>query len=409
MRRANRRKINILYISHSAELYGAEQCLLLLLSNLDRKRFSPVVVLPKDGPLRQKLAEISVPAEIVPTMRGWLSRKSKVWRFFLMLGIMPFLLSSILRLRKLIDAYDVDLVHTNSLVVIDGALAARLSKVPHVWHAREILIPEASHRFFFGPRAAISIIRHLSDRVIAISEAVAQGFGQEARHSQVKIIYDGAATTTGKSVDSGRGIRSELGIPDEAPLVGEIAQLQAVKGYEDLVMAAAMVRQAIPNVVFIGVGDCSEANLPYKQRIVDLIKQYDLENSFKLVGFRDDIPDVFAALDLVVQPSRYEPFGRVVIEAMAAGKPVVGTLVGGIPEIIEDGMTGLLVPPSSPDALAKAIIKILKDPATSHRMGQAGAQRVDTYFSLRRYKEFEKVYEELLQDRFMNHFEGNVP
>ena len=72
-------------------------------------------------------------------------------------------------------------------------------------------------------------------------------------------------------------------------------------------------------------------------------------------------------------------------------------------------MTGLLVPPSSPDALAKAIIKILQDPAMSHRMGQAGAQRVDTYFSLRRYKEFEKVYKELLQDRFMNHFEGNVP
>ncbi len=390
-------KKTVLYISHSAELYGAEQCLLLLLNSLDRERFYPIVVLPRDGPLKQKLADMSVPVEIVPTMRGWLSRKSRIWRLFLMIAIIPFTLASVLRLRRIISSRSVDLVHTNSLVVIDGALAARLSGIPHVWHAREILIPETSHKFFLGPQAAIFIIKCLSDRVIAISEAVYQDYRLGPQHSYVQVIYDGVPTNTGQPTNCGHNIRSELGISNDTPLIGEIAQVQAVKGYEDFVMAAAIVRQVIRDAIFIGVGDSSEADLAYKQRVLDLIKQYDLERAFKLVGFRDDVSEIIAALDLVVLPSHYEPFGRVLIEAMAAGKPVVGTRVGGIPEIIKDGVTGLLVPPGSPNALAKAIVGILQNPAASHQMGQSGQRQVDTVFSLERYKEFEQVYEELLE------------
>jgi glycosyltransferase involved in cell wall biosynthesis len=389
------RRIKILYISHSAELYGAEQCLLLLLDNLDKDRFSPVVVLPKDGPLKQKLVDISIPVEIIPSIRSWLSRKNQIWRLLLLIAIIPFVLFSVLRLRRLIAAYDIALVHTNSLVIIDGALAARLSKIPHIWHAREILIPETAHKFFLGPQAAISIIEHLSDRVIAISDAVHQNFRQAIQPSQIETIYDGVETAT-RSTLARHQIRQTLGVSDDIPLIGEIAQINPVKGYEDLVIAAAIVRQVIPNAVFIGVGNSSKADLLYKQRIIDLIKQYNLQDSFKLIGFRDDIPEILSALDLLILPSRYEPFGRVLIEAMAAGKPVVGTQVGGIPEIIEDGVTGLLVPPYSPNALAKAITTILQDPARAQQMGRAGQQRVQTHFNLKRYVEIEKIYEELL-------------
>jgi glycosyltransferase involved in cell wall biosynthesis len=387
-------RITILYISHSAELYGAEQCLLLLLSSLDKRRFSPIVVLPKDGPLKQKLDDLSIPVEIVPTMRAWLNRRGKVWRFLLIIATLPFIVLSVLRLRKLIATQQVDLVHTNSLVVVDGALAARLSKIPHVWHAREILLPATSHKFFLGHRAAISIIKRLSDRVIAVSEAIYHNFQNSGADHRLELVYDGVEVTHPPD-DARHQIRQTLGIADDIPLVGEIAQIQPVKAYEDLVAAAAIVRQAIPNAAFIGIGDSSKSNFSYKQRVIDLIKEHNLQDSFKLIGFRDDILQVLSALDLLALPSHYEPFGRVLIEAMAAGKPTVGTQVGGIPDIIEDGVTGLLVPPGSPDALAKAITTILEDPIKARQMGDAGQRRVQAHFNLKSYARIEKIYEEL--------------
>ena len=392
----NRKKV-VLYVSHSAGLYGAELCLLNLVANLDKDRFLPIVVLPKKGPLKQKLEELNITVEVVSSIRAWLTRRNGIQRFFYLLAVIPFVSASIWRLRQIVTHYKVDLIHTNSLTIINGALASRLLGIPHVWHARELLIPETVFNFFLGPYIALSAIKRLSNRVIAMSFGVRQTFCQQGNCSKVVVVYDGLEFEIFESSRAQTSIRSQLDIPDDALLVGEIGRVTAIKGYEDLVRAAATVKKAIPNVTFIGVGGKSKTDAAYEQKILKLISSYNLQDSFKLIGYRADVLDIMFALDLLVLPSHSEAFGRVLVEAMAAGKPVIGANVGGIPEIIEDGVTGLLFPPHSPDDLAQAIIKILQDPDLAHRMGAAGRERAKIRFSPERYvAEIQKIYEELL-------------
>jgi glycosyltransferase involved in cell wall biosynthesis/SAM-dependent methyltransferase len=396
---SNHKTRGILYLSHSADLYGAELCLLTLVTNLNKDRFLPIVVLPGNGPLKQKLEELDICVEIVPSIRAWLTRRNGIQRLLHLLTVIPFICVSVWQLRQIVARYKVDLIHTNSLVVIDGALAARTSGIPHVWHARELLIPETVFNFFFGPRVALSVIERLSDQIIAMSFGVKQTFCQQNECSKVVVIYDGLEPGTFQPAHTKTSIRSQLNIPDNALLVGEVGRVSAIKGYEDLVKAAAIVKKTIPNVTFIGVGGKSKSDAAYGQKMIKLINTYHLQDLFKLTGYRTDVSEIMSTLDLLVLPSHSEAFGRVLVEAMAAGKPVIGTTIGGIPEIIEDGVTGLLVPPGSPDDLARAIIKILRDPDLAHRMGAAGRERVKARFSPERsMAEIQKIYEKFVEE-----------
>jgi glycosyltransferase involved in cell wall biosynthesis len=393
-----KRKLCILYVSHSAQLYGAERSLLQLLRGLDRDRFSPVVVLPQEGPLRQEIVDLGIPVEVVSSIKSWLTRRSGIIRLLHHIGLVPFLVRSVWVLMRLINRYHVDLIHTNSLVVIDGALAARLLRIPHIWHAREVLACGSPYHFLFGRfgrSVALSLINHLSDYVIAISSAVRSSLSLTDGVCKFFIVYNAVDEGTFDSSLHRATTRQKLDVPDDTYLVGEVARLTPVKGYEDFVKAAAMVHQVVPNTRFVAVGDALRAS--YGQRISELIAGLGMERSFSLLGFRQDVAEIIAALDLLVLPSHYEPFGRALIEAMAAGKPVVGTNVGGIPEIIEDGVTGLLVAPGSPDELAGAITKILQNPDLARHMGAAGRERAKAHFSPERYvTEIQNVYEELV-------------
>jgi glycosyltransferase involved in cell wall biosynthesis len=392
----NQRKV-ILFISHSAGLYGAEAYLVSLVSGLDRNRFQPIVVLPGNGPLQTKLEELNVSVEVVPSIRGWLTRRRGIQGLLHFIAVIPFVLISAWRIRRIIFRRQVDLVHTNSSVVIDGALAARASGIPHIWHARELLIPETIFNFVFGPQVALSLIKRLSDWVVASSRGVKQTFRQQDDCSKVVVVYDGIELGMIQPIQAETLARTQLGIPEDSLLVGEVGKVIAIKGYDDFVKAADTVRRTIPNVAFIGVGGVSRSDIAYEQRIMELIDKYSLQGSFKLLGHRDDVACIMGELDLLVLPSHIDAFPRVLLEAMAASKPVVGTRVGGIPEIIEEGVTGLLVSPCSPSDLAQAIIKILKNPDLARRMGTAGRERVNAYFSAERYvTEIQEIYEELL-------------
>jgi glycosyltransferase involved in cell wall biosynthesis len=385
---------SILYISHSAELYGAEQSLLLLLKSLDQEEFRPIVVLPTNGPLKQELDVLSIPVKIIPSMKAWLTGRRGIQRLLHHLAIIPFILLSVWKLKRIIDRYHVHLIHTNTLVIIDGGLVAWLLKIPHIWHAREMLDDQSPHTFLFGPCVALSIVSGLSQRIVAISKAVADCFYRCKDATNIVVVYNAVTPDDSSMSDIKNDIRGQFNIPDDAPLVAQVSKLTPVKGCEDFVRAAAQIHQIMPEVVFLLIGGAPYPD--YKQKITNLIADYKLEDHFILTGFRQDVSDIIRIIDLLVLPSHYEPFGRVLIEAMSAGKPVIGTTVGGIPEIIADGVTGILVPPNSPDELAKAVAKILEDPEVARQMGQAGQQRAQTFFSSQRYvREIKKVYEEL--------------
>lgn len=387
----------VLYIAHSANLYGGELCLFNLVSKLDRSRFQPVVVLPKNGPLKQKLEDAHVTVEVIPSITAWLTKRQGIQRLLHFLAVVPLILFSVWRLHQIIARYQADLIHTNSLVIIDGALAARLTGLPHVWHARELLVPQTVFNFLFGPSVALSIINYLSDQIIAISAGIRQVFCQQVDCSKVRVVYDGIPIEEFQKTGSGVSIRSQFGFSRDTFLVGEIGMVTGIKGYEELVKAASIVRQTISNVKFIGIGGNLKSDLTYQHKLLELINNLNLQDVFILTGYRHDVAEILSELDLLVLPSHSEGFGLVLVEAMAAGKPVIGTKVGGIPEIIEDGITGFLIPPHSPDKLAQAIIKILENPDLAHNMGSRGRQKAEIQFNLQQsINEIQKIYEQIL-------------
>ena len=384
----------ILYVSHSAGLYGAERSLLQLLTGLDRTRFRPVAVLPAKGPLAPQLELLGVEIEVVPTMRAWLSRRRGLSRLLHHVGTAPFICASMCQIMRLIGLYRVDIVHTNSLTVIDGALAAKMCRVPHVWHAREILEGNSPHNLLLGPRATADIISRLSTIVVAISQAVAQGFNPAL--APLIVVYNGIddrffVARSGFRTD----VRDSLGVNDDEFLVGTVANLTPEKGYEDLVRAAALAIEKVAGLKFVGLGGVSYPD--YRCRIATLIEEYGMADRFRLLGFKENVDDYLKAFDLFVLPSRYEPFGRVVVEALAARVPVVATATGGIPEIIEDGISGWLVTPRLPEAIAAAIVRSINSPEVMATFREAGWERAKRLFNAERYvRDIERQYELLV-------------
>jgi glycosyltransferase involved in cell wall biosynthesis len=171
-----------------------------------------------------------------------------------------------------------------------------------------------------------------------------------------------------------------------------IGRFVAEKGHRHLLEAAARIERTKPGAhwVLVGAGEL-EASLKHQARGLGL------ESRVHFTGWRDDIPEVLAVSDVFVLPSESEGFGRVVVEAMAMARPVVATAVGGVPEIVQDGQTGILVPPSDPAALADAVRSLLDDPARASRLGAAGRARAESRFTLTAHVDgVERVYAEVL-------------
>ena len=385
---------SILHVVHSEKLYGAEQSLLRLVEGLKKRGYKSVVVMPRAGPLSQRFQELGVPVVFIPSIKPWLTNAQGIKRVLYNLYQIYYIILSVRQIRNTIRQHNIDLVHTITAVVIDGAIAARLTGIPHVWHIQEVIRPGIRRNFFLGAGVAWRIIDYLSAKVIAISKAVAAPYIGD--QSKLTIVYHGVDFGTFKPLSGMETVRQTFGLLPEWPLVGLLAQIHPGKRQEDFVKAAAFVHPLFPDARFLVIGgDLSSA---YGQYVQTLSRQLDTADHMVWTGFLENPLPLLQQLDIAVLPSKEEPFGIVVIEAMATGKPVIGTLSGGIPEIILDGETGLLVPLESPADLAQAIVLLLQDPDKACAMGQAGRRRVEKYFSLDQYVEnVEKVYQEVLR------------
>jgi glycosyltransferase involved in cell wall biosynthesis len=273
-------------------------------------------------------------------------------------------------LARLLRELRVDLVHTHGAFALNalGRMAARLARVPVVSHLH------IENHFRGGAvgraqREVDNATARLCARVIAVSDdtrraLVAQGYPA----SRVVVVHNGV------SVPPASG-----GTPGTGPLrIGEIARLCDVKGQRDLIRALRLV----PDVRAVLVGDDLEAGGAYRRLLERDIEAAGLAHRVELVGYRPDVPAILDGLDVVVLPSWIEGMPLVLLEAMAHAKPVVATHVGGTPEVVVDGQTGLLVPPRDPEALAGAFRRLIEDPELARSMGQAGYERVRTEFSV---------------------------
>ncbi len=377
--------LRILYLNHVTEISGAEMSLLALLRGLDKARYEPVCVLPGPGPLSDRLREVSREVRYAPFVRFKRTRNPLL--LFAYANLLPVTVKPLVRY---LIKHEVHLIHSNSTIAhLHGALAARQMSLPCVWHMRD-LVP-------LGWWARI--YAKWTNRIIAISEAVREHLQRSGIPAEkIQVILNGVDLSAFAPRPS--PLRKGLGFTDEHFVFGMVAQLVPWKGHEVFLRAAARIVSAMPNARFVIVGDDLFGDHPdYVQSLVGLTELLALDDEVHFLGYRDDIVDVLASLDALVLPSLNEPFGRVLIEAMAMEKPVIATNVGGPPEIVDHEISGLLVPPADVDALADAMLRLARDQEWSRHLGKQGRARVARDFDIAlTVQRTQKVYDELMRD-----------
>ncbi len=379
----------ILYVHNSADLYGASRSLIRLIGRLDRERFRAVVVLPEPGRLEARLIEVGATVVVepgVPVIDRQLVRSARLllfpWRY----------VAAARMLRRLIREQGISLVHTNTGVIPSPALAARWAGVPHVWHIRDWF---QEFRQFWGPYSRY--ICGTSDRVLAVSEAIARQFGDRRK---VEVLHNGFDLGEFEVPREryAREFRERWGLGGEF-VVGTVGRIKLVrKGQETLVSAVAELAKRGRMVRCVMVGAPFPGNESHLQVLQAQVRAHGLEGRVVFTGELPDPRVAYPAFDAFVLPSgQPEPFGGVVMEAMAMGVPVIATAIGGSTDQVAEGETGFLVPPADPIALADRLERLIADPALRHRMGQGGPRRIQERFSLdQMVRRMEALYAELI-------------
>ena len=385
----------VLFVHSSNELYGSDRSLLELVRRLDPDRYRPVVALPVDlpyrGDLTRALREVGVPVfhvDMAILRRRYMSPVGlaqlacRLWTGTRALG-------HIVRTRH------IALVHSNSSAVLCGATASARHRLPHVWYVREMAQASPWVR-----RLLAWIVAARATRIVVNSAAVRAYLLQDVPQAAAKIVVIPPPVDTARftpDVD-GRPVREAWGVGPEEVLFGVVGRLHWWKGQDVFLRAAARLAREAPRARFVLVGDVVPGEEARRERLQALARDLGIARRVIWAGYRDDMPEVMAALDVLVLPSTApEPFGRVLIEAMATAKPVIATAHGGPLEIVEPEKTGLLVPPGNPEALAAAMRTLYARPDLRRRLGEAGLVRVRERYTIDQHvRAFDRLYTSLL-------------
>jgi glycosyltransferase involved in cell wall biosynthesis len=375
----------ILSVHNTADIYGASRSLLRMLRRLTKDGHEVHVVLPGRGPLVNLLLEHGINVHRYEPLAVIDRNQLRSFR-----GAIAFALNfqrSVFWLAALMLRQGFDVVHTNSAVIPAPALAAKFTGRRHVWHIREFFSDFPSlwklYQWYVGL---------LSAQIVANSLATREQFSARLR-KKCSVIYNGLDEDSGViDRENAQRFRASLGNPKW--LIGVVGRIKWVrKGQEVLVKAAALLANEFPDTRYVVVGSCAPGNEDHLVRLHELIHEKGLKERFIFAGELEDLRDIYAAFDLTVVPSMMpEPFGCVVVESMAVGTPVVGTRIGGIPEQIVDGTTGLLFEPGDEVGLARALSKLMSDEALRLSMADACRRRFQNTFSLdTAYSKFSEI------------------
>lgn len=382
-------RIKVLHVITRLVVGGAQDNTLLTVRHLDRGRYDVTLAsgptLGSEGSLEEGIPP-DLDFERIPALVRDPDPGRDAWALFHLCRLM--------RTRR----YHVVHTHTTKAGLL-GRVAARLAGVPVIVHTPH------GHAFhdYLGPRGSAALmtvergLARWTHRIVCLTEA------EREDHLRFRIAAAGKFVVIHSGVDIDRFRRFEvqpeakrgaLGLPVHGPLVGCVARLVPVKGVRHLLEAAPLVRSAVPRVTIAFVGDG-----PLRAELEHRAAALGLNGTVRFLGLRRDVADIMPLCDVVVLPSLNEGMGRVAVEAQAAGRPVVGSRVSGLQDVVKDGETGLLVPPANPEALAAAIIRCLTDPARAAAMGSRAQQCVEPYAVATMISKIERTYEELLPAR----------
>lgn len=356
------RPVRLLIVNPSPVRGGAEESLLDFLTRCDRARVDPLVACLADGPYVDDLE-----AAGVHVVRLRARRLRYVWMWAL----------TVWRLARLARGADVVLswqVKGNYY----GTPAARLARRPCAWWDHGIRPARGEPRY---------VIDNVLPRSVRADLVVTSSAASAERHRPSRVILPGIPLDPYRSPDRTGG-RALLGLADDEPAIGIVGRLQPWKGQHIFLRAAALVAERAPAARFFVIGDAVGGfSAEYPAELRRLASSLGIEERVAFLGHRTDVPALLPGLDVFVLASFVEPFGLVNVEAMAAGVPVVATMAGGVPEIIDDGETGLLVPVADEGAIADAVCRCLGDPGFAGTIAKAGRERAFERFDIGRYVE----------------------
>ncbi|MBF2088344.1 MAG: glycosyltransferase family 4 protein [Synechococcales cyanobacterium K44_A2020_017] len=364
----------VLFVDHAAVMGGAELSLLdLAIAYRDTSR----VLLFDQGPFRERLEGANVPVQVIAAPSSLLSVKASGGLSALKaipgLGWMA---------RRIVEqSRGVDLIHANSQkAFVAAALARWMGAPPVVWHLRDILT--ASHFSAMNRRLAIALANAQASQVMVNSQATGEAFvAAGGRPDLVHLVYNGLSAQPFDAVGEEQAIalRQELGLGADVPIIGSFSRLSYWKGQHVLLEAV----RSLPEVQVLLVGKSLFGEDEYVAQLQDLAASPELAGRVHWVGFRTDIPALMKACSIVAHTSTEpEPFGRVIVEGQLAQRPVIATAAGGAVELVEDGVTGRLVPPKDAIALRQAIHEILEHPQQTADLAQRGYDHAKATFSL---------------------------
>lgn len=371
--------MNILYLTPTGNIIGGGQISLLnLLEGLDKSRFKPYVVMPYEGNFTKKIKDLDIPIIILASKKI----KNPLNIFYS--------IRTLKSLTEIIKQYRIDLVHSNLTggVSLLAGIASRITKLGFIWHVRVI-----------NSGGILDLIQSLlSTTVIVVSKAVKRRFWWIPIKNKFALIYNGVNLERFNPSIDRMIFRREIGCSEDEFLVGTIGRYHPFKGYEYFIKAAKKVSKELPKTKFLIVGLDYHPSNKYLTCLRNLTKKLNLEDRFIFMDGREDVPQILASLDLFVLSTLEESFGRALIEAMACEKPIVAFGGGGVPEIVEDGVTGILVPPKNSEKITQAVLELLKDSEKAEKMGLSGRKRVESFFDNReKVKKIENLYLTLLR------------
>jgi glycosyltransferase involved in cell wall biosynthesis len=353
-------------------------------TGLDPARYRPLVVLPAPGDLATDLRASGVEVQVrdLAVLRRALFGPTGLARVAARAG------ADAVGLGRLVRRREVALVHSNTSVTLGGAAAARAARVPHVWSVREIYADFA--RWWPAYRR---LLRAGGDAFACSSQAVQAQFGGDPR---ARLVHEGVTAAASRR-DRARA-RADLGLPPDAFVCAVLGRISSWKGQD--VLAGALAECPLRQAGAIGVvaGDAWPGEERHERALRDLAARLELGDRLRLVGFQPDPAVVYGAADVIVVPSTQpDPLPNAALEAAAAGCCLVAAAHGGLPEIVHDGETGVLVAPRDPRALATALATLAADPGRRARLGAAAAADVADRFSVARLRDrVQALYDELV-------------
>jgi glycosyltransferase involved in cell wall biosynthesis len=351
--------MKVCFISHSSAKGGAERALLELIDALIAQGVKAYVLLPSHGSLIEEFESRRIAYQVIP-YKWWMGKNSPIWK---RIGRSILNLGMVIPIAIKLKQWKYDIIYTNTITVCIGAFVAKMLRLPHVWHIHEFGYEDHGLTFDLGQKLSLWLMDRLSTVCIANSYAVAKKYQQYIEASKVRVVYQSVSVPQDVLIQKGAMTQ------DTEIRCVAVGSLQEGKNQEDAIRAIGELLRMGIRVELLVVGD---GDPKYRRYLHDLIVKNKLGNHVKFVGYVEN-PLLFMQMaDVVLMCSRCEAFGRVTVEAMKAGKLVIGARSGGTIELIREGFNGLLYAPGNYKELAEKIKYLYENPDIARLMGRNG-------------------------------------